>query len=218
MSASPLPWEGRRRVLRGLAGVGIAVGYVPLAWSLPGRRPDEGLAAAGPAGPNRSLEPDRSLESDRSAGSGPAAGSAILSLVAGSALDAAFLAGVHRAATARGAGHAAGHPAGHPLAHRIDGFDAAFFLQLEALLRDDRETRLLGLLDDATATLVIDLVRSAGGRILVETRHRTGADAPALAWATATGQALALEQDAPRAPDVFSDGVARAHVSLCCLI
>jgi hypothetical protein len=41
-------------------------------------------------------------------------------------------------------------------------------------LTDSEETLLLGLLDDASATLVLDLVRSSGGRVLAVNTSSTG--------------------------------------------
>ena len=66
-------------------------------------------------------------------------------------LDSAFITGVRSAAqTVR-------HTA-------LQGLDSAPFQRLGQLLGDERSTLLVGLLDDASATLVLDLVRSAGGR------------------------------------------------------
>ena len=222
MSAPQLPWLGRRQLLRSLAGVSLAVGYVPLVGALSGRGPREPAVQAG------SL-PGSLIGADDGDGStlAAAASTAILSLVAGSPLDPAFLAGVREAAGAAAGkvageaskpGQPSGAKQGATQTYGLSSLDAGRFQHLEALLRDGQETRLVGLLDDARATLVLDLVRSAGGRVLFEARHRVGSDAAALAWASASGLALALQQDAPAAPVVFNDGVVHAHVSLCCLI
>ena len=68
----------------------------------------------------------------------------------------------------------AGPPPAPRSIHRC-GLDAATYQQLDALLNDDTQTLLVGLLDDAAATLVLDLVRSAGGSVLSVEHHRIGA-------------------------------------------
>ena len=102
-------------------------------------------------------------------------------LVSGSALDAAFLAGV-RQATAQ--------PAGSLVTQPLQGLEASTYQQLNALLNDDTPTLLVGLLDDAAAILVLDLVRSAGGRVLSVEQHRIGQDSTGQQRAGALGQAL----------------------------
>ena len=102
-------------------------------------------------------------------------------LVSGGALDAAFLAGV-RQATAQ--------PAGSLVTQPLQGLEASTYQQLNALLNDDTPTLLVGLLDDAAAILVLDLVRSAGGRVLSAEPHRIGQDSAGQQRAGALGQAL----------------------------
>lgn len=102
-------------------------------------------------------------------------------LVSGGALDAAFLAGV-RQATAQ--------PAGSLVTQPLQGLEASTYQQLNALLNDDTPTLLVGLLDDAAAILVLDLVRSAGGRVLSVEQHRIGQDSTGQQRAGALGQAL----------------------------
>ena len=115
-------------------------------------------------------------------------------------LDSAFITGVRSAAqTVR-------HTA-------LQGLDSAPFQRLGQLLGDERSTLLVGLLDDASATLVLDLVRSAGGRVLSEHTHRIDGDAAA--WTQALGQALALGQPVPAAPMAAG---ATARVAFRCLI
>ena len=104
---------------------------------------------------------------------------AVTSALRSSALDAAFVAGVQ--STARGAAHTG-----------LQGLDSAAFNQLGELLADGKETVLVGLLDDASATLVLDLVRSAGGRVLAVENHRV--DSAAADWAKALGQSLTAGQ------------------------
>ena len=60
------------------------------------------------------------------------------------------------------------------------------------VLTDSQETLLVGLLDDASATLVLDLVRSCGGRVLAVEHHRV--DGAAADWAQALGRSLASSQ------------------------
>lgn len=45
------------------------------------------------------------------------------------------------------------------------GRDLGFMLDFERLLRSGRPMRVIGLLDDASATLVVDMARSAGARV-----------------------------------------------------
>ena len=104
---------------------------------------------------------------------------AVTSALHSSALDAAFVAGVQSAAG--GAAHTG-----------LQGLDSAAFNQLGELLADGKETVLVGLLDDASATLVLDLVRSAGGRVLAVENHRV--DGAATDWAKALGQSLTAGQ------------------------
>jgi hypothetical protein len=63
---------------------------------------------------------------------------------------------------------------------------------LGELLARQSETLLVGLLDDASATLVLDLVRSCGGRVLAVEHHRV--DGAAADWAQALGRSLASSQ------------------------
>jgi len=102
-------------------------------------------------------------------------------LVSGSAFDAAFLAGVRQAM---------GQPAGALVNPPLQGLEASTYQQLNALLNDDQPTLLVGLLDDAAATLVLDLVRSAGGRVLSVEHHRMGQGSVGQQLAGELGQAL----------------------------
>lgn len=88
---------------------------------------------------------------------------AVTSAGQGSALDMAFVAGVQAAGKTSHTG--------------LQGLDSAAFNRLGQLLADGQDTVLIGLLDDASATLVLDLVRSAGGRVLSEQHHRVDASA-----------------------------------------
>lgn len=135
-----------------------------------------------------------------------AAAARVTPLVSGGALDAAFLAGV-RQATAKPAGVLVNPP--------LQGLDAATYQQLDALLNDDTPTLLVGLLDDAAAVLVLDLVRSAGGRVLSVEHHRIGAGSAGRQRAGELGQALVAGTAAP-AGRVHENG--SAHVALRCVI
>ena len=101
---------------------------------------------------------------------------ALTSAQAGSALEAAFITGVQ--SSAQRSAHTG-----------LQGLDSQAFTELGQLLADGQDTLLVGLLDDASATLVLDLVRSAGGRVLSEEHHRV--DAGASQWAQQLGQSLA---------------------------
>ena len=147
----------RRSLLKGLAAAGLAVSG--MGWA---------QAATATAGKTAS------------AVAGSADVLAVTSYLHGSALDAAFVAGVQ--STARGAAHTG-----------LQGLDSAAFNQLGELLADGQETLLVGLLDDASATLVLDLVRSAGGRVLAVDNHRVDATASA-DWAKRLGQSLTAGQ------------------------
>lgn len=104
---------------------------------------------------------------------------AVTSSMHASALDKAFAAGVQ--STSRNVVHTG-----------LQGLDSAAFNQLGELLTDSQETLLVGLLDDASATLVLDLVRSSGGRVLAVEHHRV--DGAAADWAQALGRSLASGQ------------------------
>lgn len=125
---------------------------------------------------------------------------AVTSGLPGSALDAAFVTGVQSAA--RHASHTG-----------LQGLDSAAFTQLGSLLADGQDTLLVGLLDDASATLVLDLVRSAGGRVLAMEHHRV--DRSAAGWAQHLGQSLASGQ--PFTPTTQAAGH-EARVSFRCVI
>ena len=109
----------------------------------------------------------------------PAEVLAVTSSMHASALDQAFVAGVQ--STSRNVVHTG-----------LQGLDSAAFKQLGELLTDSQETLLVGLLDDASATLVLDLVRSSGGRVLAVEHHRV--DGAAADWAQALGRSLASSQ------------------------
>ena len=75
-----------------------------------------------------------------------------LVLVNGSAAEADFL-------------HGAGAALGSQMRVQRVGSDLAFMMDFERQLRSGQPMRVIGLLDDASAALVIDVARSAGARI-----------------------------------------------------
>ena len=167
----------RRSLLKGLAAAGLAVSGM-------------GLAQAATALTSKVA----------SAAAGSADVLAVTSSLHGSALDAAFVAGVQ--SMTRNAAHTG-----------LQGLDSAAFNQLGELLTDGQETLLVGLLDDASATLVLDLVRSAGGRVLAVENHRV--NSAAADWAKTLGQSLTTGQ-AMNTPTAVAGNEAR--VSFRCVI
>ena len=162
----------------------------------------KGLAAAGLAVSGMGLAQAASALTAKTAST--AAGSAdvlaVTSSLHSSALDAAFVAGVQ--STARNATHSG-----------LQGLDSAAFNQLGELLADGKETKLVGLLDDASATLVLDLVRSAGGRVLAVENHRV--NSAAADWAKALGQSLTTGQAMNTSAAAAGN---EARVSFSCVI
>lgn len=167
----------RRSLLKGLAAAGLAVSGMGLAQAASALTAKTASAAAGSADVL-----------------------AVTSSLHGSALDAAFVAGVQ--STARNAAHS-----------RLQGLDSAAFNQLGELLADGKETKLVGLLDDASATLVLDLVRSAGGRVLAVENHRV--NSAAADWAKALGQSLTTGQAMNTSAAAAGN---EARVSFSCVI
>jgi hypothetical protein len=74
-----------------------------------------------------------------------------LALVSGNAAEAAFLLGARNGQSAI-------------QVQRTD-LDAAYMQALAAQLASDKPQRIIGLVDDASATLILDLARSAGARV-----------------------------------------------------
>lgn len=171
----------RRSLLKGLAAAGLAVSGMSLAQAASALTAKTASAAAGSADVL-----------------------AVTSSLHGSALDAAFVAGVQ--STARNASLNATHTG-------LQGLDSAAFNQLGELLADGKETKLVGLLDDASATLVLDLVRSAGGRVLAVENHRV--DSAAADWAKALGQSLTTGQAMNTSAAAAGN---EARVSFSCVI
>ena len=173
----------RRSILKGLAAAGLVMVGMPWAQATSAQN----AQAAGLAG---GALPD------------------VTSLVSGSMLDAAFMAGVRQAVNAS---------AGQSLsAQPLKGLDAATFASLNKLLNDDKATLLVGLIDDASAAIVLELVRSAGGRVLSMAHHRAGQDSAAAQWAQALGQSLVAAS--PTAANAPASAQGNAYVSMCCVI
>lgn len=109
----------------------------------------KGMALGGMAG----LTMGRMPGAGASAGSiDPVASRPILALVNGGAAESAFL-------------HGAIAASGPQLQMQRVGLDLGFMLDFERRLRSDRTTGVIGLLDDASAVLLVDMARSAGARV-----------------------------------------------------
>lgn len=102
------------------------------------------------------------LPSLASISAAPAAGSSrpLLALVSKDAQDSAFV---------QGARAAAGQ-----LQLQLLDTDLGSLLQLEQQLRNGKPMHIMGLLDDATAALVLDLARSSGARVNWIGQHHAG--------------------------------------------
>ena len=129
----------------------------------------------------------------------------VSTLVSGSALDSAFLAGVNSALPGHGA----------TATHQLNQLDAGLYQQLNTQLNDGEPGLLVGLLDDASAVLVLDLLRSAGAQVLSVQHHQVAQGGDAAAWAQALGQSLMSDRALPQAPQ--GNG-ALSCVSLRCVI
>ena len=177
----------RRLVLKSLAAAGLAVSGVS-------------FAHAGRPVSLRPVAPDEEAVASLLA---------VTSHGGGAVLNAAFLAGIEAASSAMPF-------APSPLpAMQLRGLDAEAFVRLDALLKDGEQTMLVGLIDDAAAMLVLDLVRSAGGQVLAVQHHRVGSGPHAVPWAQALGRALVA---GTAATSPFAGAGAQACVSFRCVI
>jgi hypothetical protein len=130
-------------------------------------------------------------------------------IVTGSALDSEFLSGVQAATAQQGLVQNE--------VIRMQGLDSALFGRLSTLLNAGTPATLVGLADDASAALILDLVRSAGGRVLSSEHHRIADDLSAAQVASALGSTLVSQPAAATAvPGSQADGA--AYVSFCCVI
>lgn len=84
-----------------------------------------------------------------------------LALVSGAAAQSAFIYGLSAA------------PAGQQIKVQRTDLDLGFMLGLEKRLRSGQPQRIIGLVDDASAALIVDLARSAGARIQWLGQHTT---------------------------------------------
>jgi hypothetical protein len=135
----------------------------------------------------------------------------ITPVVANGALDRHFLHGVRMAANQ--------HGVAQDTPFRIAGFDVGAYFRLHALLNEQRPRMLVGLTDDATATLLLDLARSANGRVIALQHFRAGTNDAATQWATALGYALGSRQSTPLLPPTApAAGSDHAYVSFCCAL
>lgn len=128
----------------------------------------------------------------------------LTAVVSGSALDHQFLAGVAAAAQQ--------HGMQQQPALRLNGPDGTLLNHIHTLAQDAQPAMLVGLVDDATAAVLLDLVRSSGGRVLSEQHQRLGGDAAQLA---ALGQGL-VASPARVLPASHPQG--SPCVSFCCVI
>jgi len=144
------------------------------------------------------------------ASTAPAQPLAVSTLVSGATLDSAFLAGVNDALQADALKVSA--------THHLNHLGAEVFNHLNAQLNDGEPGLLVGLLDDASAVLVLDLLRSAGARVLSVQHHRVASGEDASAWARALGQSLVSSDPAPLASAEVPAIGAMSCVSLRCVI
>ena len=135
----------------------------------------------------------------------PAQALAVSTLVSGNALDNAFLAGVNSALP--------GH--GTTATHQLSQLDAGLYQQLNAQLTDGEPGLLVALLDDASAVLVLDLLRSAGAQVLSVQHHQVAQGSDAATWAHALGQSLV---SASPLPETRQAAGGLTCVSLRCVI
>lgn len=176
------PSSDRRDVLKGLMAAGLLVSTPSWARSL-WATGDAPTAAGAPA-------------------------LAVSTLVSGSALDSAFLAGVNSALPGHGA----------TATHQLSQLDAGLYQQLNAQLNDGEPGLLVALLDDASAVLVLDLLRSAGAQVLSVQHHQVAQGSDAAAWAQALGQSLMSDSPLPQARQATPATGTLTCVSLRCVI
>lgn len=131
----------------------------------------------------------------------------LTAVVSGGATDSQFLAGVSAAALQ--------HGMQQQPALSLNGLDGSLLSHLHALAQDSQEAMLVGLVDDATATVLLDVVRSSGGRVIAQQHHRLGRDAAAVQLAASLGRELVSRPDAVSAA---TQQGGEHCVSFCCVI
>lgn len=132
---------------------------------------------------------------------------AVSTLVSGSALDHAFLEGVHDALRPTAATIAS--------TQALAGLGAETFGRLNTHLQDTDPSLLIALLDDASAVLVLDLIRSAGAKVLSVQHHHLAGGVQGEAEARALGLALTAGASAHTTEQKAGT---QAYVSLRCVI
>lgn len=166
----------------------------------------KGLAAVGLAFSGGSLARAADFRLPNNAATGDA-GMTLTAVVSGGAADSAFLAGVTAAALQRGMQQ---QPA-----LRLDGLDGSLLSHIHTLAQDAQQAMLVGLVDDATAVVLLDVVRSAGGRVLSQQHHRLGSDSTAAQLAANLGRELVSRPDAA---NLATQQAGEHCVSFCCVI
>lgn len=131
----------------------------------------------------------------------------LTAVVSGGANDSQFLAGVTAAALQQGMQQ---QPA-----LRLEGLDGSLLNHIHALAQDPQPAMLVGLVDDATAVVLLDVVRSAGGRVLSQQHHRLGSDTAATQLAANLGRELVSRPDAA---NLATQQAGEHCVSFCCVI
>lgn len=126
----------------------------------------------------------------------------ILALVNGAAAESAFIHGLNAS------------PAAKLLKVQRTDMDLNFMLGLEQRLRSGQPQRIIGLVDDASAALIVDLARSAGARVQWLGQHSASANASRhrlLSSEAASGCALQLGQRLNACGTGFSLDEQRLH-------
>lgn len=159
----------------------------PLGWTLQARAAD---AFAHVADEPNAAPPDR-----------------LLPLVGGGELDAAFLDGVAQAVQASGRLR--------ERTARLPALDAVTLAHLASRLDGGTPRRVVALLDDAGATLALELLRARGARLLAFEPRRLAPTPAGAAHARALGLALASGAQLPAPPDTTAGAPC---VALACLI
>ena len=115
-----------------------------------------------------------------------------LALVSGEVAESAFLQGLSAS------------PVASQIKVQRTDLNLDFMLSLEKSLRSGKPQRIIGLVDDASATLIVDMARSAGARIHWLDQHNAR-NAASEQWASTLGYSLAsLGNASAKAPQINS--------------
>lgn len=128
----------------------------------------------------------------------------LLALISGPLAESAFLAGIHAA------------PQGAPIQVERTDLGLDFILGLQQRLQSGQPLRVIGLVDDASATLIVDLARSSGARVQWLGQHSAAAGTSQhrlLSAEAAHGCAAQLGQRLQRCGQAFSLSEQRLHSS-----